>query len=66
MKNVKPTIVTLAVLHNIAIGQDSVPDHDDELNQLWMLNFYLKLVGPEEETPIMLFYEHLLIGILTN
>ncbi|CAG5006365.1 unnamed protein product, partial [Parnassius apollo] len=30
MKNVKPTIVALAVLHNIAIGQqDSVPDHDE-------------------------------------
>ncbi|CAG4937539.1 unnamed protein product [Parnassius apollo] len=34
MKNVKPTIVALAVLHNIAIGQqDSVPDHD-ELNTI--------------------------------
>ncbi|CAG5006317.1 unnamed protein product [Parnassius apollo] len=35
MKNVKPTIVALAVLHNIAIGhQDSIPDHDDELKTI--------------------------------
>ncbi|CAG4952280.1 unnamed protein product [Parnassius apollo] len=35
MKNVKPTTVDLAVLHNIAIGQqDSVPDNDGELNEI--------------------------------
>ncbi|CAK1582225.1 unnamed protein product [Parnassius mnemosyne] len=66
MKNVKPTVVTLAVLNNIAIGQDSVPDRDDKLNAIVDVELLPQISEARGRHSKMLFYEHLLIGILTN